>query len=116
MVIVVLVIGSVIVQPRLVSAQFLTNFLINRFGLQGLIERKIHQIQLRLLTLFHRELFCYIDKWHGLSLEEVREYERKIKEELSVVRIFLITFPLILIHAYNANIFLIIFIFHIGQS
>lgn len=50
------------------------------------MERKIHQMQRRLFTLLHRELFCYIDKWYGLSLDQVREYEHEAVEELTKVK------------------------------
>ena len=39
----------------------------------------------RLFTKFHREVFCWIDKWHGLSMEQVREHEEETKLDLQRV-------------------------------
>jgi hypothetical protein len=41
-----------------------------------------------LLVPFHRQIFCWIDEWFGLSLEEVMLYEKasqdKVNKELQV--------------------------------
>jgi hypothetical protein len=70
------------------------------FGLQGRIENFIQKSEQRLFTAFHRyflinlilnpclgsifsrHVFCTIDKWHGLTMEDIRAIEDKTKEEL----------------------------------
>jgi Phosphatidylinositol transfer protein len=37
----------------------------------------IHEI----LLLGHRQAFVWMDDWHSMTLEDVREYEKKIQEE-----------------------------------
>jgi hypothetical protein len=37
----------------------------------------IHDI----LLLGHRQAFVWMDDWHGMTLEDVREYEKQIQEE-----------------------------------
>jgi hypothetical protein len=58
----------------------------NWFGLQGRIERMIHRQQLRLFTKFHRQVFCWLDRWHGLTLEDIRNLEKAVQGELENVR------------------------------
>lgn len=33
-----------------------------------------------------RQVFCWIDKWHGLTMEDIRAIEEKTKEELDKQR------------------------------
>lgn len=37
----------------------------------------IHDI----LLLGHRQAFAWMDDWHGMTLDDVREYEKQIQEE-----------------------------------
>lgn len=39
-----------------------------------------------LLNLVFRQVFCWIDKWHGLTMEDIRAIEEKTKEELDKQR------------------------------
>ncbi|CAF0721221.1 unnamed protein product [Brachionus calyciflorus] len=48
---------------------------IKLFGLQTKAEGYLKTMYKQLFTIFHRQIFCWIDKWHGLSLEEVRKIE-----------------------------------------
>lgn len=34
---------------------------------------------------FYRQVFCWMDRWHGLTLQDIREIEEKTKEELDKV-------------------------------
>ena len=40
----------------------------------------------RLLLNFHRQVFCWIDKWHGLTIEDIRKIEEQTKHELDKQR------------------------------
>jgi len=53
------------------------------FGVQGKTEAFIHKTERRIFTKFHRELFCWMDGWHGLTLDDIRKLEDKTKEDLS---------------------------------
>ncbi|KAA0201267.1 hypothetical protein HAZT_HAZT005655 [Hyalella azteca] len=55
------------------------------FGLQNRVEKIIQDAERRLFTNFHRQVFCWIDRWHGLTMEDIRRLEDKTKEELSEV-------------------------------
>lgn len=52
------------------------------FGLQNKIEKSIHNNYPRLFTKFHREIFCWLDNWHDLSLDDIRELEKETAEQL----------------------------------
>lgn len=36
----------------------------------------------RLFRNFHRQLFCWTDKWYGLTMKDIRELEATAAEEL----------------------------------
>ncbi|KAG0197629.1 hypothetical protein BGX31_004819, partial [Mortierella sp. GBA43] len=52
-------------------------------GIQTLVEAFIAKAERELFTRFHRELFTSMDKWYGLTMEDIRELEVKAKEELA---------------------------------
>ena len=56
------------------------------WGLQTKVESLICNSVLRLLTNFHRQLFCWIDKWFGMTIQDIRELEEKTKAELEEQR------------------------------
>ncbi|PSN56764.1 Phosphatidylinositol transfer protein alpha isoform [Blattella germanica] len=56
------------------------------FGLQTRIENFIQKSERRLFTNFHRQVFCWMDRWHGLTMEDIRAIEDKTKEELDKQR------------------------------
>lgn len=56
------------------------------WGLQTKVESVIVRAVRRLLHNFHRQLFCWIDKWHGMTIEDIREMEAKTKEDLEQMR------------------------------
>ncbi|XP_050548688.1 phosphatidylinositol transfer protein alpha isoform isoform X4 [Daktulosphaira vitifoliae] len=62
---------------KLVSADF------KWFGLQNRVENLIQKSERRLFTNFHRQVFCWMDRWHGLTLKDIREIEDKTREELN---------------------------------
>jgi len=55
------------------------------WGLQTKVESFAHSIERGIFLKFHRQLFCWIDEWFGMSMDEVREWEAKLKEELDQV-------------------------------
>jgi len=56
------------------------------WGLQSRVESFIHTAGLRDIFLRgHRQAFCWIDEWFGLSMEEVRNIEVKAQEELKTL-------------------------------
>ena len=51
--------------------------------MQAKIERFIHDMALRNTMLrAHRQAWVWQDEWFGLSIEDIREIERKTAEEL----------------------------------
>ena len=82
------------------------------FGLQGTVESKIQkvcvdslqtdglhssadydavltshlwQVYPRLFGNFHRQVFCWIDQWYGMTMDDIRAYEEKTKADLDKV-------------------------------
>ncbi|MGH0122566.1 UNVERIFIED_CONTAM: hypothetical protein FKN15_033657 [Acipenser sinensis] len=45
------------------------------------------QQERRLFTNFHRQLFCWIDKWIELTMEDIRRMEDETKKELDEMRV-----------------------------
>ncbi|KAK0417519.1 hypothetical protein QR680_013060 [Steinernema hermaphroditum] len=56
------------------------------FGLQKMVESFTHTQYPRLFSKFHREVFCWIDKWYGLTMEDIRAIEDKAQQELDDAR------------------------------
>eukprot|EP00096_Caligus_rogercresseyi_P000864 TRINITY_DN1142_c0_g1_i1.p1 TRINITY_DN1142_c0_g1~~TRINITY_DN1142_c0_g1_i1.p1 ORF type:complete len:274 (-),score=96.60 TRINITY_DN1142_c0_g1_i1:1024-1845(-) len=52
------------------------------WGLQTRVESFIQSTLQRLFTNMHRQVFCWMDRWHGLTMEGIRELEEKTKKEL----------------------------------
>lgn len=45
------------------------------------------QQEKRIFTNFHRQLFCWIDKWIDLSMEDIRRMEDETQRELEAVSV-----------------------------
>uniref|UniRef100_A0AAY4EPV5 Phosphatidylinositol transfer protein alpha isoform n=1 Tax=Denticeps clupeoides TaxID=299321 RepID=A0AAY4EPV5_9TELE len=56
------------------------------FGLQNKVESFIHKQEKRLFTNFHRQLFCWIDKWVVLTMEDIRRMEEETQKQLNEMR------------------------------
>ena len=56
------------------------------FGLQSRVENYFSTMFRRRFLNFHRQVFCSIDKWHGMTMEDIRTLEDKTKEELEKQR------------------------------
>ncbi|CAJ1066060.1 phosphatidylinositol transfer protein alpha isoform-like [Xyrichtys novacula] len=50
------------------------------------IESMIQKTEKRLFTNFHRQLFCWIDRWIELSMDDIRRMEEETKRELDEMR------------------------------
>ena len=55
-------------------------------GLQTKVESFIGSTERRLFTNFHRQLFCWTDKWYGMTMADIRELEDKTKRDLEEQR------------------------------
>ncbi|XP_072311807.1 phosphatidylinositol transfer protein alpha isoform-like [Eucyclogobius newberryi] len=66
---------------KLVRAEF------KMFALQGKVESTIQKMEKRLFTNFHRKLFCSLDSWHGMTMDDIRQMEDRTKAELDEMRI-----------------------------
>eukprot|EP00088_Acartia_fossae_P001357 TRINITY_DN10521_c0_g1_i1.p1 TRINITY_DN10521_c0_g1~~TRINITY_DN10521_c0_g1_i1.p1 ORF type:complete len:272 (-),score=31.76 TRINITY_DN10521_c0_g1_i1:174-989(-) len=73
-------VSPVMTAYKLVTIQF------KWWGLQDRVENFIHSTERRLFLNFHRQVFCWTDKWHGMSMEDIRELEEKTKRELDEER------------------------------
>ncbi|KAL0979406.1 hypothetical protein UPYG_G00184640 [Umbra pygmaea] len=56
------------------------------WGLQSKVESFIHKQEKRIFTNFHRQLFCWIDKWVELTMEDIRRMEAETQKELEEMR------------------------------
>lgn len=45
----------------------------------------VSQQEKRLFTNFHRQLFCWIDKWIDLNMEDIRRMEEETRKQLDEV-------------------------------
>ncbi|XP_021357174.1 phosphatidylinositol transfer protein alpha isoform-like [Mizuhopecten yessoensis] len=65
---------------KLVSCKF------KWMGFQNKVEKFIQTQEKRIFTNFHRQVYCWMEKWFGLTMDDIREIERKTKEELDQQR------------------------------
>uniref|UniRef100_A0A3B3QLK2 Phosphatidylinositol transfer protein beta isoform n=1 Tax=Paramormyrops kingsleyae TaxID=1676925 RepID=A0A3B3QLK2_9TELE len=56
------------------------------WGLQNKVENFIHSQEKRIFTNFHRQLFCWIDGWVELTMEDIRRMEDQTQKELQEMR------------------------------
>ncbi|XP_073322020.1 phosphatidylinositol transfer protein beta isoform-like [Pagrus major] len=56
------------------------------WGLQKRVENLIHDQEKRIFTNFHRQLFCMIDKWVDLTMDDIRRKEEETQKELADLR------------------------------
>jgi len=55
-------------------------------GLQTRVQKFIVNAERRLFTNFHRQVFCWLDKWHDMTMDDIRELEDKTKADLDKQR------------------------------
>jgi len=65
---------------KLVTVQF------KWWGLQDRVENFIHTTERRLFTNFHRQVFCWMDRYHGMTMDDIRALEEETKKELDEER------------------------------
>ncbi|XP_014294275.1 phosphatidylinositol transfer protein alpha isoform [Halyomorpha halys] len=63
---------------KLVRAEF------KWFGLQARIENFIQESEQKLFLRFHRQVFCWIDNWHDLNIDDIYLIEAETKANLFV--------------------------------
>ncbi|KAJ4941761.1 hypothetical protein JOQ06_011635 [Pogonophryne albipinna] len=56
------------------------------WGLQTKVENFIHEQEKRIFNNFHRQLFCWIDKWVELNMADIRHMEAETQNELDELR------------------------------
>lgn len=54
--------------------------------LQNKVEAVLVNSVRRILFNFHRQVFCWLDKWYGFSIKDIRELEEKTKKDLDAMR------------------------------
>ncbi|KAI8990314.1 hypothetical protein BDB01DRAFT_780895 [Pilobolus umbonatus] len=52
------------------------------FGIQSKVESYLAKTVHTLFTKFHRQLFCWTDKWYGMTIDDIRQLELKTKMDL----------------------------------
>lgn len=65
---------------KLVTVEFIWR------GFQGRVESFIMKQEARLFLNFHRQVFCWLDRWHGLSMQDIRALEAETKRQLDEQR------------------------------
>lgn len=55
-------------------------------GLQGRVESMIMRQEARLFLNFHRQVWCWLDRWHGLTMQEIRALESEAQRQLNEQR------------------------------
>jgi len=61
---------------KLVTVEF------KMFGLQGKVESFLQNFERNLFLKFHRQVYCWLDEWFGMSMEDIRNFENQIKQDL----------------------------------
>ena len=56
------------------------------YGMQNRVESFIMKQEAKLFTNFHRQLFCWLDRWHGLTMQDIRALEAETKRQLDEQR------------------------------
>jgi hypothetical protein len=68
--------GPIMCAYKLVEAEF------KWWGMQGRIEKLISNQERRIFFNFHRQVVCWMDNWHGLTIDDIRKVEKETKDEL----------------------------------
>ncbi|KAM4025342.1 cytoplasmic phosphatidylinositol transfer protein 1-like [Anomaloglossus baeobatrachus] len=63
-------------QPIMCSYK-LVNVKFEVWGLQTRVEQFVHKVIRDLLIVGHRQAFAWLDEWYGMTMAEVREYEKE---------------------------------------
>lgn len=55
-------------------------------GFQGRVEALIMRQEARLFLNFHRQVWCWIDRWHDLTMQQIRALESETQRQLDEQR------------------------------
>ena len=55
--------------------------------LQGKIESVIQTKSRQIVNYFYRQLFCWMDHWYGLTMDDIRKLEEKTQKELEDLKL-----------------------------
>jgi hypothetical protein len=55
------------------------------YGKCNMILKFLFQSERRLFLKFYRQMFCWMDQWYGLTIEDIRRIEEEVKHELNKV-------------------------------
>lgn len=61
---------------KLVSVEF------KMFGFQTKVENFMMTFERNLFLKFHRQVYCWLDEWFGMTMQDVRDFETKTKADL----------------------------------
>lgn len=64
---------------KLVSVKF------EVWGLQTRVEAFVQRAIRDILLLGHRQAFTWIDEWYGMSMEDIRQYEKRLHDETNKI-------------------------------
>lgn len=53
------------------------------WGLQTKFENFMMGMETNIFLRFHKQIFCWLDEWIQMTMEDVRAYETKLKEEIA---------------------------------
>ena len=56
------------------------------FGFKSRCEKILDSVEQNFYLQFHKQIFTLIDEWHGLTMDDIRQKELKLKEDLDKVR------------------------------
>lgn len=71
-------------EPEVMCAYKLISVEFKYWGFQTKVENFILSFQTGVLSKFHRKLFCWIDEWYGMSIDDIRAYEEKLAMEMKM--------------------------------
>lgn len=54
---------------------------LDMWAFQSRVEEFIHKSIREILLVGHRQAVAWIDDWYGMTIEDVREYEKKMQQE-----------------------------------
>ena len=77
------IVGFVFLREPIVAACWLLYFLL--YLVAELIRFVLVQVYPRLFRNFHRQVFCWLDEWYGLTMDDIRRIEDETKQELDKV-------------------------------
>nr|CAB3264900.1 phosphatidylinositol transfer protein alpha isoform-like [Phallusia mammillata] len=73
-------------KPAYMCAYKLVSCNFKWFGLQNRVESLIQNIEHRIFLNFNRQVFCWMDKWYGLTMDDIRSIEDQTQKELNEMR------------------------------